>query len=54
MLGMEDKIGSLEVEKIADLIILDANPLENIKSTLAIHRVMKAGALYNDDDLSQL
>jgi len=42
-LGIEDKIGTVEVGKYADLILLDANPLENIKNTRKISGVFVNG-----------
>src|SRR3546814_5166099 len=44
-LGMEADLGSLEVGKVADLLILNKNPLEDIRNTLTIERVMKNGVL---------
>jgi imidazolonepropionase-like amidohydrolase len=41
-LDIEDKIGTVEVGKFADLILLDANPLDNIKNTRKI-----AGVFFN-------
>ena len=38
------EFGTLEVGKIADLVVLDADPLADIRNTLAIDRVMKSGA----------
>ena len=37
----ESDFGTLEVGKIADLILLDADPLADIRNTLAIDRVMQ-------------
>ena len=39
----EAEFGTLEAGKIADLVVLDADPLEDIGNTLAIDRVMKSG-----------
>lgn len=48
---MQRDLGSLEVGKIADLLVLDRNPLENIENTLSIRFVMKNGVLYDGDTL---
>lgn len=41
--NMEDELGTVEVGKIADLLLLDANPLENIEHTQRIRAVIKDG-----------
>ena len=53
-LGAEQDIGSLEVGKLADLLVLNANPLDNIRNTMAIQFVMKGGVLYEGDTLDEV
>ncbi len=42
-LGRERELGTLEPGKLADLVILDADPLENISNTRRVHLVMAGG-----------
>ncbi|MDK2760562.1 MAG: amidohydrolase family protein [Sphingopyxis sp.] len=46
-LGYAKDVGSLEVGKLADLLVLDADPTENIRNTERISRVMLGGRLYD-------
>jgi len=46
VLGMSDKIGSLEVGKLADLVAVDDDPLKNIKTMEKVSFVMKDGVVY--------
>lgn len=45
--GLDHEIGSLEPGKRADLVVLEADPLDDIRNTRQIHRVMKNGMLYD-------
>ncbi len=49
--GADDELGTLEPGKLADLVLLDANPLEDIKNTETIWRVIKGGWLFDPEEL---
>lgn len=54
IVGRPDEIGSLEPGKLADLVIFDKSPLDDIHNTSSIHWVMKNGELFEGDTLNQI
>ena len=50
-MGMADRLGTLEVGKLADLVVLDGNPLERIANVRRVSMVMKGGTLYRSADV---
>src|SRR5579871_2733696 len=53
-LGMEDKLGTVEKGKIADLVLLDANPLDDIHNTQKIAGVVANGRYFSRADLDKM
>jgi cytosine/adenosine deaminase-related metal-dependent hydrolase len=53
-LGLVDSLGTIEPDKLADLVLLDASPLEDIRNTQKIRAVVADGQLYRRADLDRL
>jgi imidazolonepropionase-like amidohydrolase len=49
LLGLADKIGTLEPGKLADLVAVPGDPVENIRATEHVFFVMKEGVIYKND-----
>lgn len=52
--GKERELGTVEKGKIADLVLLDANPLEDIRNTQKINAVMVRGKLIPKSELQRM
>jgi len=53
-LGMDSEIGSLKEGKLADLLILDKNPLEDIRNSEFIKYTMINGRLYDSEKMNEI
>ncbi len=53
-LGFDDWIGALEAGKLADLVVMDKNPLENIRNTETISMTMVNGRLYDAETMNEI
>ena len=52
--SLADEMGTVDVGKRADRVLLDANPLESIANTRQIVAVVSKGKLLTQNDLSEL
>ena len=50
-MGREAELGTIEPGKLADLVILDADPLADIANTGRIYRVVKGGAVLDPEEI---
>jgi len=46
-MGIADSVGTIQAGKIADLVLLDANPLSDIRNTTRIAAVISGGTVYD-------
>jgi len=52
-LGKDDRLGTVEPGKLADMVVLDADPLQEIQNLKKIHLVVQGGKTYERDALLQ-
>jgi imidazolonepropionase-like amidohydrolase len=53
-IGFEQDIGTVEAGKMADILVLDADPLEDLRNTVRLRYVMKNGRLYEAETLNEV
>jgi adenine deaminase len=53
-IGMDHELGSIEKGKLADLIVLDGNPLEDIRDSQSVRYTMVNGRLYDARTMDQV
>ncbi len=52
--GLDGDLGTIDIGKLADLVVLDEDPLENIRNTNSIRYVIKNGVVYEGNTLTEI
>ena len=53
-LGMDDDLGSIETGKLADIVVMDKNPLEQIENSDSVSLTVINGVVYDANTMNQL
>jgi adenine deaminase len=54
LLGMEKQLGTLQVGKLADMIVIDGNPMEDIRKTENVVYTMINGRLFDTETMNEV
>lgn len=53
-LGLDKDLGSIQKGKVADILIMDQNPLDNLRNTNTLKYVIKNGVVYDANNLDEI